>query len=467
MKKKKIMKKKKKTLSKKLKASYDDTAVEKALNDLKNKSTSVRKVASLYNIPRSTLQDIIHGRTLEKNRRKGPIPYLTVEGEEKICEWITDSAACGFPVKVYRLQETVKKIINDAGTKTPFKNNIPGKTWCKLFLTRHPEIKKRVAEGISKGRAVITEEAIRCWFKGLKEFLVKKGCEEILSDPTRIFNGDETAFCLCPKTGKVLAPKGWKNVYEINPGKEKETITFLLFIQASGETVAPMIVYPYTRVPPNIVKSVPESWIIGKSDTGWMKSDVFYEYMANDFNNCLIKNAIKKTVLVFVDGHKTHLTLHLSKFCDENEIILYALLPNCTHILQPADVSVFKPLKSNWKKAVSNWQAEGNNYNKCLTKLEFAPLLHRMVEHTNLSQTIKNGFKACGLFPFNPNNVDYTKCVQNKREALSAKVADPNENSAILVTNQIKDKLEARGIDAIGVIEEICNFFNPTDNKGI
>ena len=72
---------------------------------------SVRKVAGLYNISRSTLQDIIHGRSLEKNHRKGPVPYLTVEGEENICEWIANAAACGFPVKVYRFQETVEKLL--------------------------------------------------------------------------------------------------------------------------------------------------------------------------------------------------------------------------------------------------------------------------------------------------------------------------------------------------------------------
>ena len=45
-----------------------------------------------------------------------------------------------------------------------------------------------------------------------------------------------------------------------------------------------MIVYPYVRPPLKLVQSVPESWTIGRSESGWMKSDVFYEYMANDFN---------------------------------------------------------------------------------------------------------------------------------------------------------------------------------------
>uniref|UniRef100_A0ABD2X2H0 DDE-1 domain-containing protein n=1 Tax=Trichogramma kaykai TaxID=54128 RepID=A0ABD2X2H0_9HYME len=166
----------------------------------------------------------------------------------------------------------------------------PGDKWYKLFLKRHPELSLRVSESISKGRAVVTEESIKAWFHGLHCYLEEMNCTDILDDPTRIFNGDETSFNLCPKTGKVLCPKKWKNVYEISMGNEKETLTVLIFVTAAGELVTPMIVYPYMRLPPAVAKSVPSDWIIGKSDSGWMQSQVFYEYMANGFNDWLTEN---------------------------------------------------------------------------------------------------------------------------------------------------------------------------------
>jgi predicted rRNA methylase YqxC with S4 and FtsJ domains len=46
--------------------------------------------------------------------------------------------------------------------------------------------------------------------------------EEVLDDPSRIFNGDETGFQICPSTGSVLAQKGAKNVYSIDTGSSKE-----------------------------------------------------------------------------------------------------------------------------------------------------------------------------------------------------------------------------------------------------
>lgn len=79
--------------------------------------------------------------------------------------------------------------------------------------------------------------------------------------------------------------------------------------------------------------------------------------------------------MLFIDGHKSHLNMQTRKFCDENGIILYTLPPNTSHIMQPADVSVFKPFKANWKSTVREWHYKSENINKCLIKVTFALLL--------------------------------------------------------------------------------------------
>lgn len=148
---------------------------------------------------------------------------------------------------------------------------------------------------------------------------------------------------------------------------------------------------------------------------------MFNRYIANGFEPWLVENNIKKPVILFIDGHKSHLNPEISQFCSDNGIILYGLLPNCTHLLQPTDVSVFKPLKSQWKVTLRNWQMA--NIGKPLTKIDFCPLLEDvLIKKTagNLSTTIKNGFRKCGLFPFDPDAVDYSKCVQNQMENLQS-----------------------------------------------
>ncbi|KAJ4446613.1 hypothetical protein ANN_13310, partial [Periplaneta americana] len=52
---------------------------------------------------------------------------------------------------------------------------------------------------------------------------------------------------------------------------------------SSGLVVPSMVVFPYKRIPAQIGSSVPDSWGIGRSDRGWMKTEVFYEYVGNVF----------------------------------------------------------------------------------------------------------------------------------------------------------------------------------------
>lgn len=133
------------------------------------------------------------------------------------------------------------------------------------------------------------------------------------------------------------------------------------------------MVYPYKKPPRAIVESLPDEWI--------------FDFVKNGLNEWLLKENIQKPILFFVDGHRSHMSIELSQFCDENGIILYSLPPNATHLMQPADVAVFKPLKEYWRQAVRSWQNE--NAGKCLTKFDFAPVLKIAVENQNLSEHIK------------------------------------------------------------------------------
>lgn len=83
-----------------------------------------------------------------------------------------------------------------------------------------------------------------------------------------------------------------------------------------------------------------------------MKSEIFFECVANILHPYLVKKQIQFPVILFVDGHKTHPTYELSKLCTDLEIILISLYPNATKILQPADVSNFEPLTNSWKKEI-------------------------------------------------------------------------------------------------------------------
>ncbi|XP_072394938.1 uncharacterized protein [Diabrotica undecimpunctata] len=139
---------------------------------------------------------------------------------------------------------------------------------------------------------------------------------------------------------------------------------------ACGVVTPPMIIYAYKRLPVEIVKSVPDTWGIGYGDNGWIKNKLFYEYIGNILYPYVSKNNIKFPIALFVDGHSTHLTYEISELCTKLQIILIALYPNSTRIVQPADVSIFKPLKEGWKCAVLKFRRE--HPTEVVTKDNFA-----------------------------------------------------------------------------------------------
>ncbi|XP_050518220.1 uncharacterized protein LOC114332802 isoform X3 [Diabrotica virgifera virgifera] len=130
-----------------------------------------------------------------------------------------------------------------------------------------------------------------------------------------------------------------------------------------------------------------------------------------------------------MDGHSSHLSLPLSEFCRDNDIVLIALLPNSTHILQPMDVAVFHSLKNAWRKKVHDWRMQNNG--RRLKRCEFGPLLEDCILVSLKPETIQHGFRACGLFPFNPDAVNYSKLIKSSSSNNTTNVNTPSTNFPI------------------------------------
>ena len=138
---------------------------------------------------------------------------------------------------------------------------------------------------------------------------------------------------------------------------------------------------------------VPNAYF-GKSENGWMNTSLFYGWLGNHFAQRIPPS---RPVVLVVDGHGSHIDIELSKLAIQNQINLYCLPPNCTHCLQPCDVSFFKPLKSNWDVAVEEWEA--NHLGEVLNKYEFAGVFRKAWERTIKVSTLVNSFRGTGLCP--------------------------------------------------------------------
>ncbi|XP_041477169.1 uncharacterized protein LOC121425224 [Lytechinus variegatus] len=288
----------------------------------------------------------------------------------------------------------------DDKRKTPFKEGMPGKKWLRCFFKRHPELSERKPELLGSERAVVTTEKMDKFYDDLNEYLVTKDCSSILTSPRRIFNCDESGFPLSGKMSKIIATKGSRTVSSVG-SSNKSQVTVLATISASGDVLPPTIVIAGQRFKENPLKDGPEA-CLGRSESGWMTSEVFFEYVANSFIPWVEDHGIPKPVLLLVDGHSSHINYEVGKLCNEAGVELYPLPAHASHIIQPCDVAFFKPLKSAWAQAERQYRQD--NPGQCVTKYTFASVFRGPWEDVSRrKELVKSAFRATGIFPFSKN----------------------------------------------------------------
>ncbi|XP_046395793.1 uncharacterized protein LOC124163054 [Ischnura elegans] len=399
--------------------NYTQEVMEAAVEDVKLHKTPYKTAAKKCNVPRVTLKYKVEGKH-PIDRKMGPAAILSTGEETTISNWIYSMARAGFPFTMQEVIFSVQRLLKELKRPNPFKDSCPGKSWMKGFMRRNPGIAVRMSQNLTTTRAAVSKESLCNWFKEVETFLVENKQKEILQDPRRIFNTDETAFFLNPKGGKVLAKKGDKTVYQQVNSDEKECLTVLITGSASGAVPPPTVLYKYKRIPQEIAENFPPAWGLGRTESGWMTCEAFFEFVADIFYPWLKKENIPLPVALFADGHSSHLSLQVSQFCEKNGIILIALYPNATHLLQPMDVSVFRTLKEHWKKKVHEWRLS-NLEAPVLKKKEFPKLLKEVIDNVLQVTILENGFRKCGLFPWNPEAITLPLNIEGDNQVTKAK----------------------------------------------
>ncbi|KAF9409673.1 hypothetical protein HW555_011027 [Spodoptera exigua] len=210
---------------------YASAQLEAALLAI-NEGTSIYEASKTYGIPRTTLRDKRNNKYI--NEHCGKQTVLTKEEEKRLVDWIFYLGKSGFPVTKDQLLETVAKLVENLNRSNPFKDGVPGKGWFLKFMARHPTISRRITQNLPTSRSHITEEAVRAWFNRVHSYFEQNNLLDVLEDPSRIFNCDETGFFLCPKGKQVLVRRGSKKVYSRVANDEKECLTVLNGFQCCG-----------------------------------------------------------------------------------------------------------------------------------------------------------------------------------------------------------------------------------------
>ncbi len=120
------------------------------------------------------------------------------------------------------------------------------------------------------------------------------------------------------------------------------------------------------------------------------------------FRNLLIPSLPEeRPVLLILDGHSSHVSHEVRQLAIENQVHMLKLPPHLTHLLQPLDISVFKPMKATYYSAVADFTRKER---RALTKRSFPEVMAVLWSKFN-PETAKGGFRGCGIHPFDSSVV--------------------------------------------------------------
>ena len=366
---------------------------------------TVSAAAKQYVVPRKTLDDRIKGH-VEHGTNPRPSTVLTAEEEDALAAYLLYMAEHGFPLTANMARGFAWAVSLCSATSGWFNEETgPGKHWWRNFRSQHPELTLRTADNLECTRAnALTRDVVDNYFECLKNTLEQN---DLVTAPRQLFNCDETFLPLNISCEKVVARKNAKHVYAQSRGTS-EHITLLCGASAAGVALPPMIIFAKSFPGGAYRFDSPDDAVYAKSDSGWIDSELFMAWMRKIF---LRYCGSQRPVLLFVDGHASHINLDVIDLARDNEVILFCLPPppppHTTHALQPLDVPVFKSLKSHFSKAAHALSFAKKDF--IISKREFARIVKTPFERAFSMSNIKAGIAKCGIHPFDPNAIDQSK----------------------------------------------------------
>ena len=201
---------------------------------------------------------------------------------------------------------------------------------------------------------------------------------------------------------KVVTLKGQKKV-KCRMSGDKSQITVVGCVSAVGQAIPPYVIFKAKTHSPLWMKDGIPGTGYACSENGWIDTELFHLWLSKH----IIKYAVSsRPLLLVLDGHSTHYQPETVQFAKQNGIIMFCLPPDTTHVSQPLDTCVFRPLKKYWNDGVHAFLSR--NPGKTITKYNISSLLREAWSKAMTQENICAGFCNSGIYPFNRNKVQPT-----------------------------------------------------------
>lgn len=382
-------------------------SLKEALQEVISNNASIRSVAKKWNISKSTLHNYLkkqHNLVTGINEITVLPPNYSVHKiftnaeEKQLFDYLAKAAVLHFGLTKIRTRKLAFNYATALGKKIPDSwqvKQIAGREWLVQFRRRWQALSLRKPEATSLARATsFNKSNIQKFFNNYTDVM-----KMYKFGPENIYNLDETSNFTVHKPSKILAPKNIKQLGSLTSAERGTNVTMLACINAVGQSVPPLFVFPRVHYKEHMNNGGPPGCIGAANPSGWSTAKIFLQFLEHIINHT--KPTVEKPILIIMDNHDTHISIEIIDKAKDNGVVLLTIHPHTSHKMQPLDRGVFGPYKTFYNKAAEDWML--TNPGKPISIYDVAGIAGKAYLQAFTPKNIVKSFEVTGLWPVNSN----------------------------------------------------------------
>jgi len=359
----------------------------------KDPSLTIRRAASIYNVPRTTLARRQTGIASRTDSPPNSIKLTELE-EETIVNYILDLDARAYPPRLSEVREMANLLLDERVALRV------GPRWASRFVKRQPLLQTRFFRKYDYQRAQCEDpDAINAWFRLVRNMIAKYGVRD-----ADIYNFDETGFQMgVIAHGIVVTGSERRSNTKMRQPGNRQWVTVIQGVGATGFCVPPFVVVAgkYHLSTWYEDDAIPRDWTIATSPNGWTTNEIGLDWIRH-FNKHTESRTSGAYRILVLDGHESHHSVEFELYCKDHNIITLCMPPHSSHLLQPLDIGCFGPLKKAYGRQIELKMRAGTTH---ISKEDFFPAFFAAFQQTITGKNIQGGFRGAGLIPHDPEAV--------------------------------------------------------------
>ncbi|CAF1117869.1 unnamed protein product [Brachionus calyciflorus] len=317
---------------------------------------SKRKVAQKYSIPRKAVREWIQDReNLESSpdqitrRRIAPTVGDYPELESQLFNWIVERRVQGVCLQGYHIQDFALSLKRELNLNPSFNAS---RGWLYRFLKRHNLVLRRVST-TGKDLPKNVKDIVSNYICSCQD--ISKEMAEKYGDSFRkyFFNMDETAIRLDDPGNYTYDVCGSQRIKATTSGHEMNKVSIAFCATANGEKLPALIMVP-RQTPLNDFVAPANVIVVYKNSATFDGIAIRDYFLKRVLFPHMDRNGMGEACLIWDNAPCHNKDIVLTSAVSKN-LRLLKVPPRMTNLVQPADISWFRPLKSKFNRYWTNW----------------------------------------------------------------------------------------------------------------